>query len=190
MPACDRAGHFLAEIIEYGLQQATDAQSKSVGVTFRVLLTQMWDGEKWIDWRQYEMDAYGTSWIVKKDGTVNDRAVEDLCKHCGWDGALSSIAEFTWKATPCRVEVKEDTYKGETRYRVEWINSFDSIPGGGMGNVDSDKLKELETRFGPALRAVTANVRRNQPAPNGSRPSAPPKPPAAPAMAGGDGIRF
>jgi hypothetical protein len=58
-----------------------------------------------------------------------------------------------------------------------------------MGNVDADKLKELEAMFGASLRAVTSNVKRNQPASNGGRPAAPPKPPA-PAMAGSDGIKF
>jgi hypothetical protein len=190
MGACDRAGHFRAEIVEYGLKAVDKADSKSVAVSFRVLLTAMFENGEWVDWSQYEMDAYGDSWIVKKDGTLNERAVNDLMKHCGWDGQFSSVTNLTWKPTPFQVEIKPHVYNGETTYRVEWINAFDSQPGGGtMGNVDDNKLAELEARFGASLRALGGNVKRNA-APAASRP-APPPPRPTPAMAGsGDGIKF
>lgn len=188
MAACDRAGHFRAEIVEYGLKEA---ESKSVAISFRVQLTEWWDGEKWVNWRDYEMDAYGDSWIVKKDGKLNDRAVNDMIKHCGWDGQLSTIADSTLKPTPFQVQVEAHEYKGQTTYRVAWINAYDSQPGGGaMGNVDGNKLAELEARFGQSLRALGGNARRNA-APTSGRPAPPPARPApAPAMAGDDGIKF
>jgi hypothetical protein len=194
MSACDRAGNFRAEIVEYGLKATDKDDSKSVAVSFRVLLTEWWDGEKWVPWSEYEMEAHGDAWIVKKDGKLNQRAINDLCKNCGWDGVLSSIANMTWKPTPFQVETKPHVYKEEKTYRIEWINPFDAIPGaaGVLGNVDDSKLKQLEQQFGPQLRALAGNVSRNSTTAAG-RP-VPPPPPPKPAVSGelqtADGIKY
>ena len=174
--ACDRTGDFKAEIIEYGLREIEGRQS--VCVPIRALLTEMWDGEKWIDWREYQMAAEGDLWIGKSDGTANERQIESLIKYAGWDGSLPALVDGSWKPTPCQVQVQLDEYKDQKRYKISWLNPIDRTPGGGaLSNVDDSKVKALEARFGSTLRALSGNVRRNQ-APAASKPSAPPKPPA------------
>lgn len=178
----DRKGDFRAEIREYGLQKK---DSGSVGIRMKFQLTECWnaEGEAWDDWRDHNVEAWGTSWIVKKDGTINQTAVESLIKNAGWDGDLASIVNNTWKPAPCQVSTEENVYNGVTSYPVNFINHYDRTPGANVGNVTADGLKELQTRFGSALRAVAGNAKRNTapPAPvNGKGgPKAPPKREAA-----------
>jgi hypothetical protein len=142
-------------------------------------------------WREYDMEAFGDVWIVKKDGALNDRQAKALMQHAGWDASLASISEATWKPTPCQVEITHEKYKDQDQFKISWVNDFNRVPGAGaLSNVDSDKVKELEARFGSPLRALQGNVRRNTTAPAGKKPSPPPKSPVAAGAAAGDGIPF
>lgn len=188
MPEIDREGNFQVEITEYGLREM-EAPSQAVCVPIKATITAAWNGEAWEDWRAYQVEASGDIWIGKTDGKTNDKQIEALIKHAGWDGSLAALIDKTFKPTPCSVTVTKDEYKGKVRYRISWLNAFDSVPGGSVSNVDADKVKGLEARFGQTLRALAGNVKRNAPPANGSRPPAPPKPPqAAPvgAAAGGE----
>jgi hypothetical protein len=188
MQACDRSGVFRIEIIEYGLKEM---DSGSIAVAVRARLTQWWDGAQWVDWAQYDMECSGDVWIVKKDGSTNDKAAESLMRHAGWDASLPAITEGTWKPSPCQAVVNQEEYKGTKSYKIAFLNDFERTPGA-MSNVDTGKAKELENRFGSTLRGLHGNIKRNASAPTASRPPAPP--PAAPqsvaAGANGDGIPF
>jgi hypothetical protein len=174
MQPCDREGTFKAQIESYGLKEM---ETGSVAVAIRANLLECWSGEGWDAWSEYQMDATGDLWIVKKDGTLNSSQVEALIKCAGWDGNLESITNETWKPTPCQVVVQRDDYKGQTRFRIAFINDIDRTPGA-FGNVDAGKAKELQARHGAALRALAGNAKRNgAPAPTG-KPATPP--PAAP----------
>lgn len=158
----DRKGSFRAEIREYGLQEK---DSGAVGVRIRCHLLECWDSENeaWDDWREHNIEAWGTVWIVKKDGTINNTGVDSLVKNAGWDGELASIVNSTWQPTPCQVSTDENTYKGETTYPISFVNDYDRVPGANVGNVDGDGLKKLQARFGSSLRAVAGNAKRNSP---------------------------
>lgn len=185
MPAnlADREGTFRAEILDYGVKKF---ESESVAIGLHVKLTELYsfENKEWHPWAEYGQEAYGDVWVIKKDGTTNDRAAESLMRNAGWDGSLLTIAEGTWRPTPCQVVLKKEEYKGNVSYKVAFVNAFDAVPGSGaMGNVDDDGVKALEARYGSAFRALQGNVARNKPA--AGKPSAPPKPPKAePAMAG------
>jgi hypothetical protein len=188
MVPCDRTGNFRAEILDYGLKQM---ESGAVAVALHVLLTEMWDGENWLQWREYDMEAFGDVWIVKKDGALNDRQAKALINFAGWDASLASIADETWKPTPCQVEIAHDRYKDQDQYKISWVNDFNRVPGAGaLSNVDAGKLKELEARFGSPLRALQGNVKRNTASPSTKKPPSPPKAAATAAVAAGDDIPF
>jgi hypothetical protein len=175
--SCDREGTFRARLIQPGLRKGK-SPSKSLGVTFVAMLDEMWiaddeGGGHWEPWSQYDMQAEGTSWIVKADGTVNSKAAESLVSHAGWSGDLSDVVEGRWKATPCQVVVKAEEYQGQTYFKVAFINSFDATPGG-MGNVDPDEAKKLQDQLGSQFRAIASNAKRNT-APTTGKPSSPPK---------------
>lgn len=177
----DREGAFRCQLADYGLKQM---DSGAVAISLRVALTEHYDGEHWQPWAQYDMEAEGDIWIVKKNGEINQQAAESLMRHAGWDGTLESITGATWTPTPFQVTVKRDDYQGNVRHKIAYVNEFDRTPGG-LSNVSPDKARELAARFGSQFRAIAGNVKRNNAAGAGtgapaapSRPAPPPPPPA------------
>lgn len=192
MLACDREGVFRAELLDYGLKEM---ESGSVAVSVHCKLTEIWDDQNkaWADWREYDMEAFGDVWIVKKDGTTNDKAAESLMRYAGWSGSLVAVSDGSWKPTPFQVTISKEVYKDQASFKIAFVNDYDRTPGGVMSNVTPDKVKALEARFGAPLRALSANVGRNKPRSQGNPLPMPPPPPPAPAGAGSnkaDGIPF
>ena len=173
----DRIGNFQGRIIEYGLKKA--AESEAVAVALVVHCTAMWDPEHeaWVEWDMYLQVASGDLWIIKKDGALNTRACESLVRFAGWDGSLESISEKTWQPIDCQVKVGADTYKGVTRFRIDFLNAFDSRPGK-FEELPADKVHSLAQRFGSQLRAIAGTQRANATQPPNGKPQAPPKRPA------------
>jgi len=176
----DREGVFRAEIKAYGLRAM---ESGSVCVTIQAALFHFWEGDAWIPWSEYDMEATGDIWIIKTDGTLNDGAAKSLINNAGWDGSIESIVNETWQPTPCQVTIKANEYKGQRSLKIAFVNDFDRTPGG-LGNVDSDRAKAFQAKFGPSLRAMLGNAKRNT-APPAGKPKAPPlRVPETPATAG------
>jgi hypothetical protein len=177
MQPVDREGVFRGVIAEYGTKEFTGG---TIAIKFRAELTELYDGEQWHPWTDYQQEVYGDSFVVKKDGSINEAAVNSLVNHAGWDGTFASVNDATWKPTPCQFKVVSEEYKGKTYYKVDFINGFDDVPGGGgLPKIDGQKAKGLDARFGSQLRAIAANKMRNQSAPPaGAKPPAPPKPAA------------
>lgn len=184
MSLIDREGTFRADIIEYGLKEQ---ESGSVAVAIQVALLEQWNGDGWDDWKDYGMEAFGDLWIIKKDGTLNQRQVEALVKHCGWDGSFGSIVDRTWSPSLCQVVIKADTYNDETRYKVSWVNDYEKRPGQ-LGTIDPAKAKDLQVRYGADLRAIVGNAKVNSSKPFG-KPAAPSKP-STPKSAAGTNREF
>lgn len=178
MQPCDREGTFKARIESYGVKEL---ESGAIAVSICAHLTDIWNGETWEPWGDYQQEALGDLWIVKKDSSINNNQVEALIKNAGWDGDIASIVDEKWNPTPCQVVVKADTYKDQTRFKIAFLNALDRAPGG-MGNVDSKKAKELQTRFGAQLRAIAGNAKRNGSAPAPATKPAVPPPAAKPAQ--------
>jgi hypothetical protein len=163
----DRAGSFKATIEEYGLKEM---ESGSVAISLKAKLTDFWDGQQWHDWREYEQEAEGDVWVVKKDGTPNEKAIETLVKFAGWDGDFLSVIQGQWAPTPCQLTIKAEDYQNRTRLKIAFVNDLNRTPGGQMSNVDEAKAKELQSRFGASMRAIVGNAKRA-----GSIPAPPPK---------------
>ena len=155
MPELEQAGTFRGRITQYGLSQKT---SGAHSVYIEVAIDEVFEDGEWGDWRAYELTVTGDLWVVKKDGTLNDRQITALCDYAGWDGSFAAVAEGRWKPTPVQVRVQENVYKDETRYRINWINAYDAVPGG--GNVSADEAKKLEAKFGSQVRAICGNAVR------------------------------
>jgi hypothetical protein len=185
----DRIGDFRGSIIDYGLKEV---DSGAVAVSLVVSITEMWDpaNKEWGAWDEYQQEATGDVWIIKKDGGgVNENGSQSLVRNAGWNGDLLSIINKTWE--PCRIafSVVRDVYKDVARFKIGFINDFNRAPGA-AGNVTPDKAKELATRFGAQLRAIAGNAKRNAPATNGTPPKPPPPsnltPTPTPASVGSD----
>jgi len=154
----DREGVFQGIITEYGLREKSETGTLAVAI--KAQLDAMWNGEGWDDWKEFEMEASGFLYIIKKDGQPNTGQVESLVRHAGWDGALKSLIDGTWQPTPCQFTIKANEYQGKTDYRIDFINELNRVPGQ-MSNVTDDKLKALEAKFGAPLRAIAGSAKRN-----------------------------
>lgn len=170
----NQAGIFRGAIKEYGL---TESESGATAVSLVAAIHDIWDAptKQWCDWRGYDLTVRGDVWIVKKDGTANQSALESLATCLDFTD-MTSVADETWRPGQCSFTVEEDKYKDKTRYRISWLHDYDREPGG-VGNVSVEKAKALQTKYGSQIRAILGNVKRQQATP----PAAPPVPPPAPA---------
>ena len=139
-------------------------------------LEQIWNPEtgQWDDWGQYEMIAEGTIWVVKKDSSANQPAIESLVKCADWTGNLEDVTSGIWQPTPCQVVVNREVYKEQERFKISFLNEYDRTPGG-VGNVSPERAKQLQAKFGAQFRALAGNAARNAAIPAGKPPA--PKPP-------------
>lgn len=151
---CEAEGHYRAKIVDFGLKEF---ESKAVAVSLRAhLLARLNEEGEWDDISRSEIEATGEVWVVKKDGTINDIGVQALANHAGWDADLASIAEQTWMPLPCLVTVKANEYKGETTFKIAFVNSWEWTPRG-MSNISKKRALELQEKYGSALRAFKSD---------------------------------
>lgn len=169
----DRAGNFRGEIVDYGL---SEQESGALAVSIEARIEECWDEEnkEWVTWREYDIHAIGYIYVIKKDGTLNDKQVQALVQCAGWDGSFDSIADHSWQPTPCQFVVNEDNYNNQKRYRISWVNAYDRTPGA-LGQMSPDRVKQLSQKYGSQLRAVAGNAKPV------AKPSGKPKAPSAPA---------
>ena len=109
MTQLTQPGDYIAMIDEYSLREY---DSGSVAVAMRFLIYKEWiktkDGYGWQD-REYGEHIDGSSFLVRKDGTINVDAKESLMAATNWDGQVKSIIDQTWKPWPCRITVDENS---------------------------------------------------------------------------------
>src|SRR5690606_30411983 len=143
----DRAGTFKASVQSYALKKHN---SGAVGLYVVFDIESQWDGENWMDWTTYQVEADGTVWLSKKDGTLNNKSVETLVS-LGWDADLESFAHGACDLSPCQIVVRPEEYEGNTSYKVAFVNPYDASPTA-AGGMDPTEAKELQARFGQSLR--------------------------------------
>jgi hypothetical protein len=162
-----------------------EAESGAVAIAFGFVVVEAKDGDKWESWAEFEEHYfYGDWWIVKKDGTINDNAVQQLVECLGWSGNIGSVTGNPPERI-VQVQVKPDVYNGVTRYKGSWMYPEDHTGGsGGVESADPAKVKDLQGRFGALLRASAAAA-----APVGAKPPAPKPAPAKAAPKGPKGAQ-
>ena len=157
----------------------------SVSMTFLVL-EELDEGNVWASWDEFEdHQVYGSWWVIKKDGTVNTGAVDQLVECLGWNGNLTSVGgEPPQKIV--QITVKDETWEGVTRYKASWMNPEDFTGGGGDYGVDEAGAKALQARFGSLLRAAAGSAKPKA-EPKKAAKKAPAKKKAGPKGAGNPG---
>jgi hypothetical protein len=82
-----------------------------------------------------------------------DYTIKALSKTFGWDGDMEAIRdnpEF-FSRMDCQIVTESETYNGELRVKVKWLNS----PGGGGGKkIDAGKLDSILSTLGRKAKAV------------------------------------
>lgn len=166
----DREGTFKGKPVRWGIRTET---SGAVAANIEFEITDEYGDGEWADWTKYDMVAFGNFYIIKKDGTINNKCAESLVESLGWDGKLDTIANPEWTPKNCQIVVKAETYQGTTRHKVAFVNPIDFSPSGSIGNTTPDQLKALNTRYGSQLRALVGPVNHGGNKPTG-KPSSPP----------------
>lgn len=154
MANLNAAGTFKAVPTDWSLQEGADGKGLSVAIRWRVIAMRMNDGS-WEDWSTYEVTSIvGYSTLIKKDGTPNDRGIEDLCRAIGWRGTLDEIDQPPpYREAEIVCEFEE--YKGAQTLRVKWVNP---IGGGALKKLDPMRAKALRTQYGSSIRAIASRV--------------------------------
>lgn len=145
MQSAIKEGSYRIKIVNYSLREA---KSGAVGITLHAVITHEPgpDGE----WEECDPgEVEGTVWVIKKDGDANDRAVESLMNHAGWDGNLQSVSMRTWQPTPCSCTTKREEYQGTVSYKIAFINGFDNSPP-----MSTTRAAELQAKYGEKLRRL------------------------------------
>lgn len=173
----EKEGTYRAFPIAWTLEKK---ESGAVAIAFKFALHQEWHGKDQ-GWSVEWAPGYWTTnrtWIVKKDGELNQSAVDNLGK-CGlWDGDFDKIAGPV-PSVFVLVDIGCETYENKTRYRADWINpnADEPKPRGGFTPTDPNVLAQLRARFQSATRAIAGG------APAGTAPAPPATPAPAPTPA-------
>lgn len=173
----DRKGRFRVRPMKLTLRQA-DTGSVNISVLAQIL--EMWNPEKkaWDSWEEYApYEVRGNINLVKKDGTINERAIADTVKCLGWNGDLTQFDDQTWVPSNFQFDVKQEEYNGKTIYKGSWMYPYDSDPN--RGAMGQEKLGELNMQYGANFRAIASNLAANSTKPGGAPKAAPPPPPKA-----------
>lgn len=187
MPLIDRTGNFRLRVKDVKIRDTDKSQAVAIGFDFEV--ESQWDpstktwGQQWPEGNTVPGDV----WIVAKDGGPNEANVKRLVECLGWDGDFDNIHEMVDRV--CSGTVDAEEYNGKTRYRVEWVNSYQSTPGGKAAS--SESVAKIKSTVGERVRAIASMAQYIQPpvppkpgAPAASSPS-PAKAPSGPPKSAG-----
>ena len=157
----DREGTFRVHPVEVGLKKF-DSGAAAVCVKFDVLAE--WDGAGWNDWHQYEIqEVFGAFFVIKKDGSLHRSKIESVRQSLGWDGRFKSLVDGGWTPTDCQVTVEREEYKGTIRYKAAWVNLYDNVPYGNVGNASDADANAMDAKYGSQMRAIPSTVPTGKP---------------------------
>jgi len=177
-----RPGIFKARPVAWSVKQF---DSGSVAINMKFLVLAELDGKDWLSWSEYEEHhVYGDWFVVKKDGTINTDAVEQLVACIGWDASLGSIVGSPPDVV-VQISVKPDEYRGETRYKASWMNPEDFVPA--PQGESPEEVRQLDARFGSLLRAAAGAAKAKPKAAKPKPATVPPSEPSGPAPLSDDG---
>lgn len=167
----ERAGTFKAHAIEWGLRTHTNG-SAIFDISF---FLDEWEGEggEWFDYTSYNATITGYFYLEKRDGTINETAINQLKDALGWDGLdLRQLQAGDWKDIPVQVVLDYETFEGKERLKLQWLNNIE----GGAGPItqaSAADLTALQNRTGAQLRALGGPVPQEAAKPT-KRPPPPP----------------
>jgi hypothetical protein len=162
----DRDGRFRGKVSDARIRKA---DSGAVGLELDVLIDEMFADGEWHDWREYQVTARGTLWLIKKDGSLNEMANETARDTLGWGGDPTDLEPSGFK--PVSIVVEGEEYKGNVKHKIKWFNGYNETGTG--GGASESEIKDILGVHGSKFRAFYG-------APAGATATAPPKSRPAP----------
>jgi len=130
-----------------------EAKSGAVAINITFQVTDQWNGGEWESWAEYAVnEVQGAYYVVKRDGAVNESAVEQLAKAIRWNGDLRTVIGQP-PDIEVQITVSEEVYDGTTSFKAGWLNPGDHVPSFGASPED---IMKLHVRFGSLLRAAAS----------------------------------
>lgn len=153
MNKLDRAGTFQAIPYRWAVKPAKDEQSKSISVAIEFKILAQKNGDDFESWEEYE-DHFVNGYfaVVKRDGTVNTYAVQQLVEAIGWDMMLSSVNNGQPPKIACQIVVEQSNYNGQVSFRVKWLNPIGFEPQ--PARASEAEVAQMESQYGGLLRAA------------------------------------
>lgn len=154
-------GTYKARLKSWGLKE-TEAGAIQFTVLFEVLA--QWIDKAWQDWPEPPFPTcFGNFTLVKKDGALLEAQLKSVQQSLQWFGTFRELEETDWSSTEVRIVCKESDYNGETTIRAEWMNPVEGSGGALLGNVDGDRLKALDAKYGRDLKAFNGAAAKARP---------------------------
>ena len=160
MNSIDREGIFRANVTAWTLK--TNEKTESIAVNVTGTIVSQWDNDEWMDWSGYEDHEVSGDWyIIGKGGNVNQTGIDQLVRSMGWDGNIDSLGGPPPNVV-VQITVKADEWRGQVRFRGEWMNPGDYQI---TGAADPETVAAVQTKYGSLLRAAAAAVPHEDPVP-------------------------
>lgn len=124
-----------------------------------VQVTEVWDTEN-NGWVERDNDEHITGYFVlfgqSGDPLLNAGQIQ---KVFGWSGkSFMELQKLEAVDLPVLIRTTEDTYKGRSSLKVQWIDTADADPTKtGVSTVDDKEVRELDKKYGRALRTLGAS---------------------------------
>lgn len=175
--ALDRTGIFKAGILDWRVTKSKSSQAVGIQMEF-VIRASLNDANGWDSWAECdEHTVWGTFWVMKADGHVNTKTIEQLVAAFRWNGNIDRVGVDLPPGDEVQITVKEEEFNGQKQIRASWINPGDYKPA----SAEERKARSAETaktvggQFGSLIRAAaSAAAAKSAPAQTPARSSAPP----------------
>ncbi len=111
-------------------------------------VVEIWDDDDkvWVDWSKYGLSivAYNTLFGSKGE-TLTCTQVK---KTVGWDGlSFQGLNDMDLSEVQIQFRVEESTYEEKTSLKVEWIDTYDAVPGTAIKTLNPDEMKQLDAKY-------------------------------------------
>ena len=180
MSLIDRAGTFKGNVTSSAIAASSGGYPQFVA---GLEATEFFDAEAgWLDWSQYEeKEITGYFVLMGKDGKPFKNCGQ-LMKALGWSGkSFEELNTTDYSEIPVQFRVEENTYQGNTKLQVAWIDHVDATPGRSVEKMDTTGVKKLQDKYAAGLKALGGGPEISKPS---TAPKPAPKPAATPAATG------
>lgn len=151
-------GCFRGKILDGGVSTSTNGYPQLV---LKVTADEMYDEAKkeWAEWEEFD-------WPVAE---ANDRTIvaylilfgekgatfscDQVKKITGWEGdSFAALQALDLTGVKIQWRNEENTYDGDTKVQVAWVDTYDAAPGGSIRKLDAKDITALDTKFAKFLK--------------------------------------
>jgi len=163
----NREGLFNAYPVDIGIAETRENKLLQAVISYH-LVEELVSGE-WVDCSGENLEICGYHVLERKDHSLNQFTIEALKAALGWDGRdpfwlQDNAADLAQK--PVQVRLAFETYDGQMRLKVAFLNPYGAQPTG-VNKADDGVRRSVQNRLGAKFRALAGGTPANAPKPTG-----------------------